>query len=172
MLKITQQQMATLSRLRVQDFEDRMVQHVRVANSQRCAVLGDSRIRDMVRSGIGRAASHGITIERDVCRFIELMCTLGETFDSDPRYPWTREILKKGRFRSPSVMMDRLYAEASEQVPRTDEEARSDEQTDGAGAAPAGADTSPQAAEVQFSGITPIGKLIIPCPRRVVLFSM
>ncbi len=64
-----------------ESFEDRMLAHVRLAFRARHDELGAVESRRWVRSGIERAADYGITVERDVSRFIRLMFQLGENFD-------------------------------------------------------------------------------------------
>ena len=56
-----------------------------------CAALGEEQVRRVVRYGIERAASHGVTRERGVCAWVDLMFTFGRDFDRDPDLPWASE---------------------------------------------------------------------------------
>lgn len=73
-----------------------MAAHLRQFFPDDCAELGDARLRDLIHWGIARAAHHGIEVEVDVCRYLDLMMALGQRFDSDPAYPWALPILSNG----------------------------------------------------------------------------
>lgn len=57
--------------------------------------------------GIAKARSYGMTLERDVARFIELVSGFGEDFDRKPETSWMHDILS--RETAPAAMrLDRL----------------------------------------------------------------
>jgi hypothetical protein len=75
-----------------------------------CRELGDAGVSAAVRTGIERAARHGIVAERDVCKFLDIMFVFG--FDFDEALPWAREILGDPRSRDPFERMRLLHAKS------------------------------------------------------------
>ena len=94
-LTIRQAQLALLSRIEMQKFEEWMVAHLNKFFPGECKSAGEAQLRDTIRYGIKRAAAYGITSERDVCKYIDLMVVFGRDFDEDRRFAWTRDILAK-----------------------------------------------------------------------------
>src|SRR3954469_13166811 len=97
---IRQEQMARLSRVHRRKFEDCVAEHLNRCFPDKCAVLGEARLRHVIRYGIERAASHGINLERDVCKFIDLMFAFGYGFDKSPDLPWVSPILEDDSFKN------------------------------------------------------------------------
>jgi hypothetical protein len=93
MLVIRQEQMEALRKARIEQFEARMVVHLKQLMPEQCAALGDEAMRHDIRHGMARAAEYDITAERDVARYLELALLLGRDFDSSPSSPWARPIL-------------------------------------------------------------------------------
>jgi hypothetical protein len=110
MLTIRRAQIAILSQLEVQKFEEWMLVHLKKFFPRQCAAAGDRRLREMVQHGIQRAAAYGITARRDVCKYIDLMIVFGRDFDTDRRSLWAGEILAKRR--NPGVKMQTLLQAA------------------------------------------------------------
>ena len=77
MLTIRRAQIAILSQLEVQKFEEWMLVHLKKFFPRQCAAAGDRRLREMVQHGIQRAAAYGITARRDVCKYIDLRIVFG-----------------------------------------------------------------------------------------------
>lgn len=98
------------------DFENRMIAHLFRCFPSECETLGQNRVRDRVRSGIENARRYGVTLERDVCKYIDLMFTFGANFDTEPGSFWAADILNDDSLTNPSVKMDRLFAEAKRHV--------------------------------------------------------
>lgn len=71
-----------------------MVIHLRESFSKQTELLGEPKLREVIRLGIKRAAVYGITIERDVCHYVDLMMVWGSDFDRDTNLPWAGQILK------------------------------------------------------------------------------
>ncbi|AKJ01516.1 Hypothetical protein AA314_03142 [Archangium gephyra] len=115
---------------------------------------------------MARAATHGITVEKDVRGFIELMCALGEGFDADPQLPGVSEVLGKEGPKTPAAKVEQLRELASEHLAQTPT-APADEATRKEASA---AMKEPPAGEtgVQFSDRTPAGKPVAPCPGKPV----
>jgi hypothetical protein len=114
MLTIRQAQFAVLSQLEVRKFEDWMLVHLKKFFPKQCAALGDTQLRETVQHGIERAAGHGLTAKRDVCKYIDLMIVFGRDFDADKRLPWAGEIL--GKRRNPSATIRALHEAARQHL--------------------------------------------------------
>lgn len=95
MLTIRQAQFAALSQYDVRRFENWMFAHLHRFFPAECAAAGDDRVMETIRHGIQRAAVHGITEKRDVCRYIDLMAVFGVDFDRDPKLRWASDILAR-----------------------------------------------------------------------------
>lgn len=115
-MKIRPEQMESFSEAAVQDFEDRMVVHLEKFFMEQCEALGEDEMRKAIREGIDRAAGHGITAERGVCKYIDLMFAFGRRFDESRELPWAQKILNDQALDDPGTKVDRLYDEGMEYV--------------------------------------------------------
>ena len=112
MLRIRRKQMAAFAVHMRRQFEARVVAHVRRFLRRECAALGTEGVRDGVRYGIERAEAHGLAIERDVCRYVDLTFVFGRDFDTAPEHGWARAILDDEKFEGqPSARMQHLWDE-------------------------------------------------------------
>jgi hypothetical protein len=84
MLRIQKEQMAVLSRVALEDFIERMREHLRAEQPRKSAALRDEELDALTREALARAPRYGLESEYDVCRFTELLFTLGPTFDASP----------------------------------------------------------------------------------------
>jgi hypothetical protein len=109
---IRDRQMASLSQANIQRFEDRVAEHLNRSFPANCKILGPSGVEEIIRYGIRRAASHGINLERDVCKYIDVMFAFGRDFDRDPHLPWACRILTDEDFTNSTARMERLFEEA------------------------------------------------------------
>jgi hypothetical protein len=107
--------METLSNLSLRKFEDRMAAHLERCFPAECRALGPDEVRQEIRYGIQRASTYGIDLERDVCRYIDLMFAFGRDFDMDPRQSWAGRILKDDSIDNATAKVERLYSTAKEQ---------------------------------------------------------
>jgi hypothetical protein len=99
MLTIRREQMEVLGAYMRQSFEDRLVQHIAQSFPAQFRKLApppgnDEPVRTLIKQGIERAGDHGITSERDVRRFIDLMVTLGPDFETKADTAWAQSILR------------------------------------------------------------------------------
>jgi hypothetical protein len=115
MLKIRNQQMALLSRYMEQSFEERMVRCLREFFPQRYEEFGEKRVHDLIRQGIATAATYQIIRECDVARYITLMFSLREDFDTNAETAWAAPILKDNS-RSAEERLEQLYARTLEEL--------------------------------------------------------
>ena len=110
MLTIRAEQFEVFSRVDVKKFEEWMIAHLERFFPEQCAVAGEAQLRETIQGGIKRAATYGVTVKRDVCKYIDLMVVFGRDFDTDKRYPWAAEILSERR--NPSAKTQALHGAA------------------------------------------------------------
>jgi len=113
-LTIRASQLARFSQVEREKFEDWMVVHVNRFFPRQSQSAGEDQLRQTIRYGVERAASHGITVKRDVCKYIDLMIVLGRDFDTDRASPWARRIL--GQSASSDYKMQSLLAAAKRRL--------------------------------------------------------
>ena len=94
MLAISRAQVDALAVHARKHFEARVLDHLRPHFPALFAALGGDEMRVVVEEGARRANDHGFLAERDVCRYVDLMCALGWDFDEE--LPWAAEILGGG----------------------------------------------------------------------------
>ena len=90
-------QVEVFSREVVEVFVDRMVERLERDFPGELARWGEAPrgdLRRTIRAGIDRAEGYGLSREREVLRFVDLMARLGPSFDE--RLPWAAEILRRG----------------------------------------------------------------------------
>jgi len=114
--KVRREQMDAYREAALRDFEHRVVQHVERCLPDRLATMGEDGVRRVIRSGIDRAATHRITAEQDVCRFIDMMLVFGAEFDQEQ--PWAREVLERERLAGPFTKILRLHDRALMELTR------------------------------------------------------
>src|SRR4051812_41538453 len=122
MFKIRREQMDAFSRDAVASFEDRVVEHLRGCFPDLAGALDEAAMRSRIRDGIRRAAAHGITEERGVSAYIDVMFVHGDDFDTDRRRSWAAAILQDRAIRSPvdraNQLLDAALSEATNPWPR------------------------------------------------------
>jgi hypothetical protein len=116
MFKIRKEQLDALSKASLKSFEERMVKHLNTFFSPQCSALGDAKTRETIHYGIQRARAYGVTAERDVCKYIDLMFAFGRDFDKDPDYSGATEILKDESIKNPTQKINKLFETALEAV--------------------------------------------------------
>src|ERR1700681_3763804 len=101
-------QMDAFSENASQAFEDRMMAHLNRCFPDQCGAMQEAGVRETIRYGIEQAADHGITAQRDVCKYIDLMVVFGRDFDRDPAVPWASSILNDRALIDPTVRTETL----------------------------------------------------------------
>jgi hypothetical protein len=109
MLTIRKEQVEALSAAGVENFIDRAAEHVGKFFPEHVKALSGERLREDIRYGITRAASHGIVAERDVCKYIDLLFAFGRDFDTDMGLDWAQAILGGSEMDDPTEKADMLY---------------------------------------------------------------
>jgi hypothetical protein len=112
---IRQEQMSALAKGGATAFEDRMVVHLNKCFPGRCQKLPEVQVRETIRLGIDRAAGYGVSTERDVCKYIDLMMVFGRDFDERADLPWASRILNDLVLKDGTARIERLYTVAKEQ---------------------------------------------------------
>lgn len=90
-----------------------MVKHLHGFNAGLAKTLGDDGLRTVIRFGIDRAKSHGLTRRCCVQFFIEMITVFGSEFDTDPQYPWAAAALADDSFDDQTERADRLHERAT-----------------------------------------------------------
>jgi hypothetical protein len=106
---IRSEQLASFAERAETGLIDRMAVHLYKFFSSECSLLSKDEIRSLVHFGIIRAQSWGLSGERDVTRFVDLMLVLSPEFDADERFPWARTILQSCGV-SPTIRIERVWA--------------------------------------------------------------
>ena len=103
-LIIRKAQMDALAQDREQQFERRMMDHLRRRWEPLSAEQTEAELLSSIREAMKRAGAHGLARTRDVALYIELRYLVGPAFESDP--PWVGEILRSERH--PTRKMDEI----------------------------------------------------------------
>ena len=111
MLTIRREQLNRLAADRRTDFEARVARHLLRFFPDKVASLEVVDLQAFIRQGCARATAYGLDSEREICKYMGLMCVFGRDFDSDRRLPWAAEILRKP-FRTSMSKMNRLMEAA------------------------------------------------------------
>ena len=94
MLAIRAEQMEAFRRQAPHHFEAEMAAHLAEVSPRLVHASGEAQTRHFIRLGIERAGSHGFDRRGPVRIYLEAMLLLGSHFDTDPQYPWARQILQ------------------------------------------------------------------------------
>ena len=94
MLRIRKEQMEAFKNDILQKFEDRMSLYLHSQFPEKTQKIQETDLRQMIRTGTFRARKYGVTLEPDVCRFLECMMVHGFNFDTDPKIVWAGKILR------------------------------------------------------------------------------
>lgn len=109
MLKIRREQTEAFREVEIKGFEDRMLDHLWTLFPAYCEVLGDTKLRRLVREGMSRAGRYGIDTEQGVCVYVDAMFAFGRDFDTDPSLPWAAEILTSRSIQGQHLRADQLF---------------------------------------------------------------
>ena len=127
MLRFRKEQMDVLSEYMRHSFEKRMVEHIAEEFPDKYRKMqdperGDAKVHELVREGMGKAEGYGLTSERDVALFIDVMVRVSPDFDQRPDMDWACEILKSDSV-PPDGKLDAIHEELdAREAPPEDEE--------------------------------------------------
>ena len=85
-MQIRDEQVHALAQAQLSRFGARMLVHIKEFFPAAFASLGEEKSLLLVHHGVELGKHYGITNERDVCKLIDLMLTLGA--DMDRKFPW------------------------------------------------------------------------------------
>ncbi|MCD4732572.1 MAG: hypothetical protein K8R74_18375 [Bacteroidales bacterium] len=109
MLTIRKEQLQFFEDLSFQSFLDEMVDHIKDFTPKLFETIGKENIRQIIKLGITRAKKYDLTYHSTVKFYLELMFMFGCDFDSDPQYPWIKEILEEGADWNQEERGDEIY---------------------------------------------------------------
>jgi hypothetical protein len=92
-LVIRKAQVAALSAVTLQNFEDMILPHIAAEFPEKYKKLGDTKTRDLIRKGIEIGRQNGITQESAMVGLIELIVQFGAQFELSPEQAWARDLL-------------------------------------------------------------------------------
>lgn len=96
----------------VRGFERRTIDHLKEYFPKSCEILGERRLREIIRLGWDKAKGYGVTAESGVRLYVSLMFMLGSHFDADPQLPWAAEILADPEVSDEVERINGLYERA------------------------------------------------------------
>jgi hypothetical protein len=114
MFKLRKEHLAAFEAHVVNLFISRVTAHVKTVWPDECAELGDPAVIEIVRNGIQRGATLGLSVELDLVRYVDLSFLLAKDFETNPLAMWTRSILAD-RLVAPRMKLDRLYQRMGEE---------------------------------------------------------
>jgi hypothetical protein len=106
---IRPEQMAVFELVKLPDFENYMVAHLMDFTLLHSRAIGEEGIRAIIRSGVERSKTYGLTRKGPVRLFIEMVFLLGVDFDTDPQFPWIRTTLEDPRAGDENSRADLLH---------------------------------------------------------------
>ena len=95
MLKIRQEQWNELGEPRRVEFAERAAQHVRKCWSEADEDWDSADLESFIDSAIEDAAELDIRTEKDVVRFIDILCLTDRKVLADRRYAWANNMLEQ-----------------------------------------------------------------------------
>ena len=111
MFVIPASQQAAFRERGLADLREVLVAHVRACFPGPCAALGAHALPGHVEDGMRRASAHGLTLERDIGAYVELMIVFGPGFEHDSRFPWSSP-LTEATGLDPSARLQAAFAGA------------------------------------------------------------
>jgi hypothetical protein len=112
--KLRREHVRSLDATMLESFEVRAIAHLRRCFPEVVGTASDEQMLELVRYGIERARSHGIDLECDVLRYLDLMCVFGVDFDRDPACPWAARVLEDPQTAGSTLRTNTLMAAAND----------------------------------------------------------
>ena len=104
MLVIRQPQLRALGESKRETFA-RAAENLLREHFPQCAAMTATELRAFIDYGVSRAAAYSIAVERDVCKYLNLMAVFGRDFDVERS--WAKETLTSAA--GPRLRLNRLY---------------------------------------------------------------
>jgi len=93
MLTIRREQMTLLEAYMAKRFRESVFQHVRQALADETKDMPDQQVVHLIDQGIQRGRDYGLSSERDLISFVDLMFAISPTFENTPDMRWAKKIL-------------------------------------------------------------------------------
>jgi len=94
-LRIRKEQMNELIKYMSRQFKYQKLEHLKKFFPKEIKGWSEAECYEIISEGIHQAKGYGITIERDVSKFIDLMVRYGSDFAQNPLYPKACQILSE-----------------------------------------------------------------------------
>jgi hypothetical protein len=91
---IRRSQMGVFAEYMRDQFSVRMQKHLRTAFPEYTKALDEASLRELIASGIEKAAGYNFEFEDVIQRYLEYTILLSEDFDTDPATSWAGNILR------------------------------------------------------------------------------
>ena len=114
MFKLRKEHLAAFEAHVVNLFLSRVTAHLKAVWPEECTELGEPGLAEIVRTGIQRGSTLGLSVEHDLVRYVDLYFILANNFENHPLAGWTRAVLGD-RLLSPRMKLDRLYQRMDEE---------------------------------------------------------
>lgn len=112
MIRIRREQMSVLQEDLDREFHRRAARYIRLRYESLLPDIRDESLAEMVAAGIARGRSHGITSEKTLIAFLDLMFSVAPNFDDVPAIrARLREPSQTQEQRLQSVIENTLYTE-------------------------------------------------------------
>jgi len=118
MLIVRSEQMQTMERFALEEFENEMVEHIKAFAPKHSEVIKDEGVREVVRLGIERSEKYGFTNRGPIRFYIEMMCMFGSDFDTDFQLPWAEGTLRNEVIKDQMQRADILHDQMTEYLDR------------------------------------------------------
>ena len=93
MLRLRSEQMTALGKVVQDEFERRVIVHLRESLPELTADLSDDDLRPRLQRGWKRAEKHGLESQRQAVCYIDTCFLLGDDFEQNPRHAWAVDLL-------------------------------------------------------------------------------
>ena len=112
MLVIREEQVSSLQQAGLNNFENDLIEYFSIEFAPKhCEVIGNERVRKVIRRGIKKAQNYGFSSRGPIRFYLELMFMFGGRFDTDPQYDWVTKILVDSETNDEMKRIKRLYTD-------------------------------------------------------------
>ncbi|HLJ48944.1 MAG TPA: hypothetical protein VKU01_23170 [Bryobacteraceae bacterium] len=125
-MRIRKTQMDAFGAAGENDFRDRLRKMLEQDYPEDVEELGE-RLDRVIDLGLEHARAYGISREKDIGLYFDVMFSLAYNFDTNPEYPWAAQILKRPDLEGPAKV-ERVAKLAQEAMEHEAEGATDDEQ--------------------------------------------
>ena len=113
-MDIRAEQLRVFEHVQRQRLVDRLLEHVSTAFAPLVAQIGPVHARRAIESALERAAVFRITIDADLCEFVNLAFVFGDAFPFAPEFGWARRLLDPASNATTEWKLEQVRAYALE----------------------------------------------------------